>query len=570
MHSVFEGNHAVAGGAIFHTNCNATISNATVGEYRSPNNCKSGIATSCGDRSKDPATSLYIIDFSHINVTYCEFINNYATGPGIGGGAVYVVAANVSFSYSKFLDNLALHDSGGVVFADASFISIMYTMFINNSAQFYGGVLLAKGLSLIDITYSKFVDNNCSPGGGIIMLDKNNHFGHLYATVTVAHSQFSNNSGGIITFNVVNEVRSLIIINISHSQFNNNYNKKFSGVVNILDLDRDSSSDLYFELEPGLHYDQSVCILNINDSRFINNKGKEGGVIFEQDCSAYVNVSHSVFIENSCSSRGGVMTIYENERLCIIHSEFVGNKATQSGGIACIYSGGIIITHNKFINNVVLLAGGVMVLLYSHDIKIVYNLFIENSARRGGVVYTALNGFTSNALPRIAKIVIVAGNEFINNSAEIDGGVLHTNKYNLSISYCKFINNSASNGGALWSQDSSIVEVIGSNFLHSKVLSNGGAINVLKGALKISNCSFDHNVGKDGGVIYADQTNTEITESIFEDNKTEDDGGTVLIKKQYSLLTKVSFITILLARVEELHYYNKELLMSMEVALMVI
>ena len=537
-HSVFEGNSAVAGGAIFHTNCNVTVINnhCADGEFEaeSPYNCESGFEEGRLGISRERALKdLTSLNVNHINIIRCEFINNYATGPSIGGGAMYLMVANVILHQSEFLNNSA-SCNGGVMYADIANIMITYTTFINNSARANsGGVILVRELANITITHSKFV-NNSAPVGGIVTLENNFH-----ATATVAYSHFSKNSasgGGIVTVNIVED--SKIEINISHSEFVDNFAKNVGGVVNILNDNVGGSP-----LEAG--YEGCTSTLYIIHSRFINNKAKTGGVIYAEDCPAYVKVTQSIFIENSCSSDGGVMTILENKALSITHSEFMSNRA-QSAGIAYVNYGHIFIAHSKFINNIALF-GGVMLIELIDDIKIVYNRFIQNTATdgHGGVMATT----TSNRLIegdnkfiyRSDTKVIIASNEFVNNTAETNGGVLQISRYKISISYCKFINNLANNdGGVLWSF-SNEVEIIGTKFLHNKVLKNGGAIYVLKATLNINNNSFDHNVGNDGGAIYADQTNTEIIKSIFEKNRAENDGGTILTKEAILALNESQF-----------------------------
>ena len=137
------------------------------------------------------------------------------------------------------------------------------------------------------------------------------------------------------------------------------------------------------------------------------------------------------------------------------------NNRAQDGRIAFIDNGYIMfITHNKFSNNSALF-GGVLSLKSFDAIKIVYNLFIHNNATtgHGGVINTAADSSVDNIR---SAMVIIDSNEFTNNHAETNGGVLYINKHETLISDCKFTNNSACvNGGILWSQDSSNVEIIG-------------------------------------------------------------------------------------------------------------
>ena len=321
LYSVFEGNNAVAGGAIFHTSCNVTVINDHCAMEPKENYCESGFME--GRLKISYERALKVLATNQMNITHCEFIKNhvtdhyaydiYADGPSIArGGAAYVVAASVFFIHSKFLGNTA-HNSGGVVYADIARILSKYTMFINNTAPF-GGVVLIREMAYIIIAHSNFITNSAQGAGGNLYLDNN-----LYATVTITHSYFSNNSasgGGFITVNVIEDVYSETEVSVSYCEFINNFAKNYGGVVNIINDDVGSGKGV-----PDFYY--CTSILNISHSRFIKNEAKEGGVIYLEDCPTYVNVTHSVFINNNSSSEGGVMALFENRQLSISHSEFV-------------------------------------------------------------------------------------------------------------------------------------------------------------------------------------------------------------------------------------------------------
>jgi hypothetical protein len=85
-----------------------------------------------------------------------------------------------------------------------------------------------------------------------------------------------------------------------------------------------------------------------------------------------------------------------------------------------------------------------------------------------------------------------------------------------------FDGNGAADGGALFiRKDSAItttVEINDSTFTNNITTNSGGAINIIDSALTINNSTFENNksnFGGQGGNIYLDDTNTEITNSYF-------------------------------------------------------
>ena len=413
LHSIFEGNSAVAGGAIFYTNCDVTV----IIPY-----CSNNIG-GCESRFRKEITrdsherGLNDLASNQINITHCKFINNYviknyAMDPGVGGGAVFAVAANVAFIHNEFLNNTVLHYSGGVVYTNIANILILNTTFVNNSVHSHsGGILLAYELANVTIAHSHFI-NNSAPMGGIVKLENN-----FYATATITHSHFSNNSasvGGVITVDVIDY--SKIKVSISHSEFIDNFAKSLGGVINI------GGSPL------ALRYEECVNVLHIIHSRFINNNVRtgSGGAIYAEDCPTFMKVIESEFIESNCSSEGGVLAVHENRDIHIIQNEFMNNRA-QSAGIAYINSGRVLIAENNFVKNIATSFGGVMVIESSTIIKIVNNLFIENHATlgHGGVMATdsSLKFEEGNIKFWSRSTVYVDSNKFVNNSAETNGGV---------------------------------------------------------------------------------------------------------------------------------------------------
>ena len=98
-----------------------------------------------------------------INVTDCDFINNYAE---TSGGAINIPRIDIVVTDSNFVNNHA-DSSGGAIYGSVDCFSVK---FINNTAAFMGGALNGGG-----ILFNCILENNSAPYMG----------GAIYATSTL-------------------------------------------------------------------------------------------------------------------------------------------------------------------------------------------------------------------------------------------------------------------------------------------------------------------------------------------------------------------------------------------------
>ena len=221
--------------------------------------------------------------------------------------------------------------------------------------------------------------------------------------------------------------------------------------------------------------------------KFYNNKaGADGGVIYSNDNCNVVMKGNSVVIFNNnvASYDGGAVyssinsdiTFHENST-----ARFTDNRATYFGG--ALFS-----QHNSNI-------------IFGNNCAVVFN---HNEASQGGAIFTMSNiVFTGNSTA-----------EFGNNRAMLGGAVHASNLIFKGNTAVKFINNNAFlNGGALYSNYSGVMVKQKStiNFIQNSA-ENGGA--VFTSALLISeqsNVTFNKNTaGQDGGAIHSNNLNNII------------------------------------------------------------
>ena len=541
--SVFEGNSAQAGGAIFaQLQSNITIINSTfVGNQatslQSHQYCYAGGGV------------LYCDSGSSIIVNSSTFERN--TAHWLGGvmttglhGTVTVTITN-----SDFVSNTAGYFGGVLSSADNSSITITNSNFTENSANSYGGVLYMPGAdnSSITITNSNFTENSANYDGGVLYMP-----GADNSSITITNSNFTENSanyyGGVLYMFGADHSS----ITITNSNFTENSANYYGGVLYMLGADHSSititnsnftenSANYYGGVlyMPGADH-SSITITNSN---FTENSANNGGGVLDMlgaDHSS-ITITNSNFTENSANYDGGVLYMRgaDYSSLTITNSNFTENSANYYGGV--LYMPGadhssITITNSNFTENSANNGGGVLDMLGADhsSITITNSNFTENSANYdGGVLYMRGADYSS---------LTITNSNFTENSANV-GGVLdmyYAYISNITITNSNFTENSANfDGGVLYMSDDlhSSITIYKSEFIGNRAQRRGGAIILYTSryynqntTITISYCNFTYNMASQGGVMNTRYTDVTITQSAFEDNEAVNNGGTMHIQ----------------------------------------
>ena len=132
---------------------------------------------------------------------------------------------------------------------------------------------------------------------------------------------------------------------------------------------------------------------------------------------------------------------------------------------------------------------------------------------------------------------------FDGNLAEVDGGVIYSQRSNTNFSGTIFVNNRADNNGGTMFIDGGSTLIRNSTFFNNSAGNDGGVIkSYLMDGASIEQCNFTSNEAEyDGGVIYADQSVTNINETMFEGNKANA-GGVMKVEQGNTILSKSTLI----------------------------
>lgn len=342
----------------------------------------------------------------------------------------------------------------------------------------------------------------------------------------------------------------------------------------------------------------------ISNLKFINGMSGHGGamVILGRD----VTIENSVFENNYADYAGGaiyVLSIFDNsgkypeegENLIIRNCNFTNNFAQVAAGAIGVYGNNTQVRDCNFVSNKVKpitnhksYGGAIQIGRDEYNIysNVVNCNFINNEAIahnlnnshggagcvRAGITYQNCKFINNSADQGGALTYHASGNIkdcfFINNSAKLYGGALSTGyidmDMNLKVANCNFEQNNAPYGGAVQLKGKNI-EIQKSTFNKNVASVNGGAVNIIAKTVTIDDVDFNKNIANvNGGAVYINGYKTTVVDSSFianeaiPDVKKLDDGlgGAIYINSSAATINKNTFNNNV-ARNGSAIYYDK-------------
>lgn len=508
---------------------------------------------------------------------------NFDSNTSANGGALYNEGTYNLSRYSNFSNNKAEQNGGAIYNAEGGTItssSLVNQTFTNNSAGEKGGAIYNEG------TMSLGGDPNA---GGSSHAGQNNSVvfsgnsakegGAIYNTgsLDIKKSTFNSNTASQAGGAIYNNSENLTIDSIA---FNNNKaytkgeeeagDKGYGGAVfnsqgKTVTVSNSSFNGNEAGVSGGAIYNGGTA--TVSGNTFTGNKAQAGGAIFNQNT---LNIAENTFEANS-ASYGGAILNYETGTITTLSGKFNANTASQTGG--AVYNAGSINTIcGSFTNNKAELGGGAIATGPTGKVNEIKNAsFSGNSTTAeesiGGAIFNGqetgkltvdTSSFNSNS-SAIGGAIATTGMDiknstFSGNTAKSAGGAIYNNSGTLNISSSTFDSNTAGSGGAIANGSSIDVGTYGTTVIDSSSFTNnsadtfGGAI-ISSGDLTVNNSTFKNNsVNVDnltsdatfdetflygGGAIFnlgaKDNSATNITNSTFEGNSTNANGGAVSI-----------------------------------------
>ena len=477
------------------------------------------------------------IQGSEFSITSCVFDSNTASGKGNmtpndnNGAAIEVTNTDKAITgtiyKSTFTNNKAQY--GGAIDICAGTIKITNSKFINNSADVEGGAIDINALNgnpKVTISGSKFI-NNSAPLGGAILNIKD---------LTVKGSTFINNTpntifngvsaGGNLNLNIrtFTDLQNAIGLVTGTLTLNQNIAmtaKEAANFTNGITINKDITIDGKGHTIDAKNLGRIFSIgegftVTLTNATLINGRAVEGGAIYNDGSLTLSDVKLS---DNAADGYGGA--VFNNGELVVSDSVFDSNDIVNRGsasvdyGGAAIYNwyGGVLtVSGSNFTNNIKNYKNGdrlVGAVATIGDATISDSCFVNNAGRWGGAISTAgylIAGDDVNTLT-------VSGSTFKENGGLYGAGIFVAGS-DFTVSDCVFDKNTAFGKGNMTPNNN-----------------NGAAIVVtdtgkdITGAITGSN--FTNNKAQYGGAIYICEGNIAISDSLFENNSADVEGGAI-------------------------------------------
>ena len=336
---------------------------------------------------------------------------------------------------------------------------------------------------------------------------------HLAGTV-----EFTNNtadSGGAILI----VAGSLTIGRKSQTVFKGNHASNFGGAI-----------------VSGPH----VTVTIAGSVQFINNSAHNGGAIDSDNSVTIADNAEVVFQGNYATNQGGGISCAQNVTIAGT-VQFLNNSAHQGGAIIC-NSLVIRVDVNAqviFCGNNVDFAGGA-IFSFQYTIVVAGTVqFINNSALQGG----AIDSDDSVLISLVDNTLVTFGG---NTAKEIGGAIAARNYVSLDGSV-QFINNSASQGGAIGSAGSVYVVTVDNDsvvFQGNHAKNYGGAIFSKQDLYLSGLVEFVKNSAYQGGAIFStgNIVVANTSKAVFQGNRASKDGGALGSGQHTTIAGSVHFI----------------------------
>ena len=517
--TIFKDNSALYAGAVYIWGSNYNIAdcvfdnNTAFGKGNmTPNNNNGGaLVVSQVSRFNEPITG---------TISGSKFTNNKAQY----GGAAYFNKGFVTITDSVFENNVATAEGGAVDFSHASVkdlvVSINNSSFVGNKAPVAGAIFTNVDSK---ITNSNFINNSAAKIGGAICNVND---------LTVENSKFVNNTPqaihnskelhlGIETFtdlqNAIGLVDGILTLDSDIAMTDD----EAAGFVNGVAINKDividgkghtiSAEDLgrIFSIGEGF-------TVTLTNATLINGKADKGGAIYNDGSLTLSDVKLS---DNAADSYGGA--VFNNGHLVVGNSVFDSNDIVNRGSASVDYGGAAIynwydgvltVSGSNFTNNIKNYKNGdrlVGAVATIGDATISDSCFVNNAGRWGGAISASgylIAGDDVNTLT-------VSGSTFKENGGLYGAGIFVAGS-DFTVSDCVFDKNTAFGKGNMTPNNNNGAAIV--------VTDTGKDITGV-----ITGSNFTNNKAQYGGAIYICEGNIAISDSLFENNSADVEGGAI-------------------------------------------
>ena len=472
-------------------------------------------ATFVGNKAATRGGALYIsnadetLSARYNTVTSCVFENNTAVSGGgaaalFSGDSAMPEGATAYFTDCIFTQNTAENtddDSyGGALYVHRkSTLQVDSSLFEQNDAKTEGGALYLSGESKATVINSEFLSNTSGAGGAVSVRS---------SKLSAADSSFDKNvsatNGGAIYVSYVGDSALNSDVTLDNCVFTQNSAVKYGGAfyASEHEVEKDtrvitSDSSIYEKnsaQKGGAAYITAGVEAYFSGDQFKQNRATSasgddtnGAALYITDSN--VKIDGASFTQNSADYNGGAIGTYSDSTFVMNNVTADGNTAQNAGGFLYNSGSDVKIYSGNLKNNSATDKTGGALSLHSEGITAVYDtLFESNKAKtHGGAVYV-YPGATETVLQDC---------EFKNNDAKSYGGAVYISNAALLKMYNNTATgNSAKNGGVLYATTTDTEVTLIGLTVSGNTATDGGAIiwgNTTKATLNINKSTVTDN-----------------------------------------------------------------------------
>ena len=470
----------------------------------------------------------------------CKFLGNGATS-GVGHVVFLNTLQSVHIAKCIFTNNteagalwVGFKNGSDIV----SSLRMYHSVFINNTASFGGAVKIDHHVQFYFLNCT-FKSNSAAYRGGAIFFSFSRKRQPLPQKKTfILNCSFSHNSanerGGAIHATAPNNGMKIqrFELLVKNSSFTSN-SARHGGSIYIYLFHKVTIESTVFSDNKASYRGGAVCAGNtalvIYKCKLQGNSAESYGGALTVSTVSVLLINNSMFIQNTATQGSGLNAeLAFIGKFQIISSIFRGNHATGKGGAFTLLAKfPIILSHCSFSNNTAKYGGAIAFIMTAIPRKIQLNLthcqFTANRAVKGGAI-ALLSCYN----------VTFENSSFLRNWAEMDGGAVYINEIVTHYSYrpckvmfsvCTFIDNSALNGGGIYSMATK-VDLDNSDFISNSAC-NGGAIFISRSHFVLRNVKVGRNRAFErGGGIFSKSSSLKLENSVeFSNNNVQSRQG---------------------------------------------
>lgn len=390
------------------------------------------------------------------------------------GGCLYLDASNVSIEMSRIVNNSA--PTGGAIYSSVSHLVINNTEISKNEASNSGGgILITEGTAVI--SNSSIFENTAQWGGGFLCNRATN--------VTVFGTRFEgnhaeNDGGGM---RGVKSCRSYF----DSVTWSKNSAKKYGGAVALKSSQTSFTLTLFSQNEAkmGGAVDAYLGRVLFTDTAFGRNNASEYGGAINLD-SVATTFNHCLLQENFAQDEGGAIAASASS-FTMTRSHVISCRSTNAGGGIYITESTANFSECVFDNNESRMGAGLYMFSVTPTVMRRTNFTSNQASAQGGAIFAATCDLDIYDV-------------YMEQNSAFEGGGMYSSQSSIKIAETAItLCRAEKSGGAMKLDQLTNCTIQKSNFTRNYAIFQGGALVCSYSSLHMEHVRIANNEGHQGG-----------------------------------------------------------------------